>query len=180
MPQGTNQPSNHCSVNNTGTTDCAGHRASCSTNRPLSISAEFASTTGRILASDINNLRENIRAEVARYNLHRSFSVAERQASGYTSGVTLIGSGQINDFELMAQQVNNVNEPVGTNYGVLTDPADFTTASNQYIATEQIRVTHWTAIQDKYNTMRTDCICNADCACNAVCNCHNDCSCNYA
>jgi len=170
----------NCNQHGTGTTTCSGHRASCSTNRTLGVSGEFASTSGRILASDVNNLRENIRAEVARYNLHRSFNVADRQPGGYTAGATLIDNGHINDFELMAQQVNNVNEPVGTNYAVLTDPADFNTAANQYQAGAPISVTHWTTIRDKYNTMRTDCICNADCSCNLVCACHNDCGCNYS
>jgi hypothetical protein len=171
----------HCSNHGTGTTTCSGHRASCSTNRTLSVSGEFASTSGRILASDVNNLRESIRAEVARYNLHRSFTnISQRQGSGYTAGATLIDNSHINDFELMAQQVNNVNEPVGTNYAVLTDPADFNTAANQYQAGAPISVTHWTTIRDKYNTMRTDCICNSDCSCNLVCACHNDCGCNYS
>jgi len=171
----------HCQEHGTGTTTCSGHRASCSTNRALSVSGEFASTSGRILASDINNLRQSIRDEVARYNLHRSFTnISQRQGTAYTAGVTLIDNSHINDFESMAQEVNNVNEPVGTNFGVLTDPADFNTAANSYNAGTNINVTHWNTIRNKYDTMRTDCICNSDCSCNLVCSCHNDCGCNYA
>jgi hypothetical protein len=134
----------------------------------------------RILASDVNALRENIRAEVARYNLHRSFMVADRQQTAVVAGSTVISTNQINDFELMAQQVNNVNEPVGTTPAVLSDPADFTTAANSYSQGAIIAGSHWATLIDKYNVMRTDCICNSDCACNAVCNCHNNCDCNYS
>jgi hypothetical protein len=94
----------------------------------------------------------------------------------------------------MAQQVNNVNEPFVPNTqppapspGVndpgpapLSDPADATTAPNSYGDGARIDFTHWNALNDKYNIMRTDCICNADCACNLVCSCHNNCGCNYS
>jgi hypothetical protein len=167
----------HCSEHGTGTTTCAGHRASCSTNRQLT----FTSYTqnGLIRAEDVNALRTAIRDEVARYNLHRSFDVTQRQATAYTTS-TQVSSAHINDMETMSQQVNNVNEPVGTSYAVLTDPADATTAPNSYSANSRIDFSHWNTLLSKYNTMRQDCICNADCACNLVCSCHNDCGCNYS
>lgn len=167
----------HCSNHGTGTSSCSGHRASCSTNRQVG----FASlvTNGLIRADDVNTLKNSIRAEVARYNQHRSFGVADRQASNYGS-TTRIDNSHINDMELMAQQVNNVNEPVGTSFANLTDPADDTTAANSYAGGAKIDFAHWNTLLAKYNTMRQDCICNSDCACNLVCSCHNDCGCNYS
>jgi hypothetical protein len=174
-----------CNLNSSGTTTCSNHRGACSTNRPLSPSAEFALTTGRVRADDIENLRANIRDELARYQLHStSFGaafggVAQRQPTGFNSS-TIISAAQINDLELMVQQTNNVNEPVGSTAAVFTDPADATTAANSYSAGSLIDDAHWIALRDKYNIMRQDCICNSDCTCNAVCNCHRDCGCNYS
>ena len=174
-----------CNLNSSGTTTCSNHRGGCPTNRPLSSSTEFAVTTGRVRADDIENLRANIRDELARYQLHStSFGatfagVAQRQPGGYNSS-TVISAAQINDLELMVQQTNNVNEPVGTTPAVFTDPADAGTAANSYSSGQLVDDAHWIALRDKYNIMRQDCICNSDCTCNAVCNCHRDCGCNYS
>ena len=167
----------HCSNHGTGTSTCSGHRASCAANRQVS----FTSYTqnGLIRASDINTLRTAIRAEVARYNLHRSFSVTQRQGTAYGT-TTLINKDHINDMETMAQQVNNVNEPVGTSFAVLTNPPNATTAPNSYATGARVNFSHWNTLLSKYTTMRQDCICNSDCACNLVCSCHNDCGCNYS
>jgi hypothetical protein len=169
-----------CNQNSTGTTTCGNHRAACSTNRALEPSTEFGITTGRIRQSDIEDLRSKIVQELERYRLHVSFGgVPLRQTSGYTT-TTLIDNTHINEMELMAQQTNNVNEPVGSNYAEYIDPPDATTPSNSYNDGETMRATHWTTLRDKYNIMRQDCICNSDCTCNAVCNCHRDCGCNYS
>jgi len=167
----------HCSNHGTGTSTCGSHRASCSTNRALSFTSGEAG--GLIRASDVNALRAAIRAEVARYNLHRSFNVSSRQGTAYNSS-TKVDNSHINDMEIMAQQVNNVREPVGSNFAVLTDPADATTAANSYGGGQQISFTHWATLVEKYDNMRQDCICNSDCACNLVCSCHNNCGCNYS
>ena len=174
-----------CNQNSSGTTTCSNHRGGCSTNRPLSPSTEFAVTTGRVTAADIEDLRANIRNELSRYQLHSSgfgatFSgVALRQGSAFNSSTT-ISAAHINDMELMTQETNNVNEPVGANYASYTNPADATGGNNSYSAGQVVSTGHWTALRDKYNIMRQDCICNSDCTCNAVCNCHNDCGCNYS
>lgn len=168
----------HCSNHGTGTTTCAGHRASCAANREISF--ESLANGGLIRASDIDSLRASIRDEVARYNLHRSFSVTARQATAYTAGVTRVDNTHVNDMEIMAQQVNNVNEPVGTSFATLTDPANDTTAANSYAVGARVDFAHWNTLLSKYTTMRQDCICNSDCSCNQVCSCHNDCGCNYS
>ena len=174
-----------CNLNSSGTTTCSNHRPGCSTNRPLASSTEFAVTTGRVRQSDIEDLRTKIRDELARYQQHSTsfgatFSgVTLRQPGAYTTGTT-VSAAHINDLELMVQQTNNVNEPVGTTAAVFTNPADATTAANSYSAGALIDDGHWTTLRDKYNIMRQDCICNSDCTCNAVCNCHRDCGCNYS
>ena len=69
-----------CNLNSSGTTTCSNHRGGCPTNRPLSSSTEFAVTTGRVRADDIENLRANIRDELARYQLHSTSFGAEKLA----------------------------------------------------------------------------------------------------
>lgn len=168
----------HCTNHGTGTTTCSNHRATCSTNRALTLSGEFGVTTGRIRQSDVENLRTNIRAEVTRYNLHAEFNITLRQATAYTTS-TLVDNAHINDMETMVQQVDNVRERIGINYATFSYPADATTAANSY-SNVTIEDGHWTTLRDKYNAIRTDCICNSDCSCNLVCSCHNNCGCNYS
>jgi hypothetical protein len=168
----------HCSNHGTGTSTCAGHRASCATNRPVSFSQ--GTPGGTITSGDVNALRVAIRDELSRYRQHRSFTgVALRQGTAYTSA-SVIDNSHINELELMAQQTNNVVEPVGTSFGVLTDPPDSGAAANAYADAQTTTFSHWNTLVAKYDVMRQDCICNADCACNLVCACHNDCGCNYS
>jgi len=174
-----------CNLNSSGTTTCSNHRGGCSTNRPLASSTEFAVTSGRVTQADIEDLRSKINAELDRYKQHGSpfgptfAGVANRQTGAFSTS-TVISAAQINDLELMVQQTNNVNEPVGSTAAVYTDPADATTPANSYSSGQIISTSHWIALRDKYNIMRQDCICNSDCTCNAVCNCHRDCGCNYS
>lgn len=149
----------HCTNHGTGTTTCASHRATCATNRPLSLSAEFGVTTGRILASDINNLRENIRAELLRWD-DKYGPYTYYQAVAYVAGSTLVDNTHINDMDNMVAQI----------IGGLTTYSDGIS-----ITTGQ-----WDNLRNRYDVMRTACICNSDCACNLVCTCHNDCGCNYS
>lgn len=176
-----------CNLNSSGTTTCSNHRGACSTNRPLAPSTEFAVTTGRVTAADIEDMRSKINAELTRYKQHTTnggtvnhFSgVANRQTSAFDTN-TIISAAHINDMELMVQQTNNVTEPVGSTAAVYTNPADATTPANSYSSGAIVSTGHWTTLRDKYNIMRQDCICNSDCTCNAVCNCHRDCGCNYS
>jgi len=169
----------HCSEHGTGTTTCSEHRASCSTNRALSASGEFGITTGRIRADDINNLRTSIRDEITRYNLHRSFAVGITQDTAYGAS-TLVDNSHVNDLQQMVQSATNVNEPVGSSYASLPDPADAITSANSYAQGAVMNTGDWTSLRDKYNILRQDCICNSDCSCNLVCSCHNNCGCNYS
>jgi hypothetical protein len=168
----------HCTNHGTGTTTCAGHRASCATNRPL-VSSSFATAGQTITAQDIDNLKTLINAEITRYRQHSSFSTAT-QSSSTISNAQLIVNSHINEFSSVVQSINNITEPVGTSFAVRTNPPDLTTPAQTYSKQSTIEDTDWSGLRDRYNTMRQDCICNADCACNLVCNCHNDCGCNYS
>jgi hypothetical protein len=169
---------------------CVGNRAACDTNAPVALSGNFAVAGGLITAADINTLKNAIRKELENYAKHRSFANAGAMTSAYNSygssgadhgaGVTDINDLHINDYETITQQVNNVVEPVGSNYAVLTEQADNTTAPNSYAQGNLVEDTHWSVLLAKYNTMRQDCICNSDCACNLVCSCNGNCGCNYS
>jgi hypothetical protein len=169
---------------------CTGNRAPCSTNAPIALSGNFAVAGGLITAADINTLKNAIRSELARYSQHRSFANAGDMASAYNSSgssgadhganVTVIDNRHINDYETIVQRVNNVVEPVGTSFAVLTEQPDATTSPNSYADGVLIDDTHWSVLLAKYNTMRQDCICNSDCACNLVCSCNGNCGCNYS
>jgi hypothetical protein len=169
---------------------CTGNRAACSTNAPVALSGNFAVAGGLITAADINTLKNAIRKELENYAKHRSFANAGAMASAYNSygssgadhgaGVTDINDLHINDYETIVQQVNNVVEPIGSNYAVLTEQPDNTTARNSYAQGNLVEDTHWSVLLAKYNTMRQDCICNSDCACNLVCSCNGNCGCNYS
>ncbi len=177
----------YCNQNSTGTTTCYQHRAACAANRPLASSTEFAISTGRVTAADIEDLRTKITDELTRYKTHLTnsntinhFGGISYQAQTAINSSRLIYAADINGMESMVTATNNVNEPVGSNYAAYTNPADGTTAPNSYSAGGGITASHWTTLRDKYNIMRQDCICNSDCTCNAVCNCHRDCGCNYS
>lgn len=171
-------PDAHCTSHGTGTTTCAGHRASCATNNAFS-SASFATLGQTITVADINALKTAINNEVARYKQHASFSTVGSSTSTI-SNTQLIDNAHINDFSSVIQSVNNVTEPVGSSYAVITNDPDLTTPAQTYSEGATIEDTDWSGLKSKYDIMRQDCICNSDCACNLVCSCHNDCGCNYS
>jgi len=148
----------HCTNHGTGTTTCSNHRGSCSTNRPLSVSGEFASSSGRILASDIDNIRQNIRNELSVWN-NKYPGYTWYEGTAYNTN-TIIDNNHINYMDNMIAQI------VG-GWTTYADGATVTTGQ-------------WSNLSARYNVMRTSCICNSDCACNLVCACHNDCGCNYS
>lgn len=148
----------HCTNHGTGTTTCSNHRGTCSTNRPLSVSGEFASSSGRILASDIDNIRQNIRNELTVWN-NKYPGYTWYEGTAYDTN-TLVNNDHINYMDNMVAQI----------IGGWTTYANDTT-----ITTGQ-----WSNLSARYDSMRTSCICNSDCSCNLVCACHNDCGCNYS
>lgn len=150
----------HCTNHGTGTTTCSQHRASCATNRPLSVTADFGVTGRTIRGSDVENLRVNIRAEMSRWNLHANYNYTLKQAAA-------VSAGQVMDDTVPEALDNMVKQMNGGTY--------FTDLNGLLIDD-----THWSSIKNTYNTIRQNCICNADCACNNVCACHNDCACNYS
>ena len=148
----------HCSYHNKGTTTCSGHRAVCATNRQLSVSSDFGVEGKPIRASDINNLRDNIRNELARWDVKYG-PYNYYQSDAYVAGATKIDNTQINQLENMVAQIKGGGASYGD--GALIDN------------------THWANLAARYNVMRQDCICNSDCSCNAICACYNDCGCHY-
>lgn len=154
------QPSNYCQDHGTGTTTCSNHRASCATNRTLSLSSDYG-VPGRVVrASDIENVRVNIRAELARWNLHAGYNFSILQPGSITSGLAIDDT-----------HVENLISMINSAYGGGT----FGDLQGDLIEDGQ-----WDTIRDRYNVLRQNCICNSDCACNNVCACHNDCGCNYS
>ena len=148
----------HCTDHGTGTTTCVDHRATCDTNRPLTLSGDFGVAGGVVYASDIENLRSNIRAELERWDLKYG-PYTYYQPDAYASGLG------IDDV-----QADQLDDMIGQVLGGASD----------YPEGGLVEDTNWTNIRDRYNTLRTSCICNSDCACNLVCSCHNDCGCNYS
>lgn len=168
----------HCSYHDTGTTTCSGHRTSCSTNRAISLSAEFADeNTGRILATDVETLRANIRNEVDRWNLHPAYNVSLQVPGGIATSDDITDE-TVEGLRKMLADLTAVPPYVDDN-DPGSDPAtisEFTDKDQQPIDDQD-----WAAgIYDVYEQIRQNCICNADCSCNAVCACHNDCGCNYS
>ena len=199
----------HCSQHGTGTSSCAGHRPPCGTNNALPVSGNYANPGSLITASDINTLKNYIRIEAARYSSHRSFANygpgswigwlyvnAGRLQADHQAGVTVIDDLHANDYAMAVHRLNNVFEPNGSSYGVLpgiqpntvgvsgglyiTEGQDPAGAYGEASAGQIIPASHWANIRARYDTVRTECICNSDCACNLVCACHNDCGCNYS
>ena len=158
----------HCSYHGTGTTTCSFHRGSCPTNRTFAPSGDFGVQGGIIRASDIELLRQNIRAEIQTYNLHANYEFPLSEASAISSGQA-IDNVQINNFEKMTFDGN------GASGGVQPQPDQSSYADGSLIDDG-----NWSSLLQKYNFLRQDCICNSDCACNLVCACHNDCGCNYS
>lgn len=151
----------HCTNHNTGTTTCVGHRGACATNRPLSVSGDFGVHGARIRASDANNVRANIRNELARWNQHAWYNFTLRQASGYGVG-TVVTDVQVEELRMMVADVKSLSYFSDRN-GLPIENIDWSTG-----------------IRSVYDDLRNDCICNTDCSCNAICACHNDCGCNYS
>lgn len=150
----------YCNAYGTGTTTCVSNRAACATNRPLSLSGEF--TAGRVLASDIENLRANIQAEIATYDLHANYGPYNLLENASFAAGNRVYASQYNNLQTMVNYVS------GAAYTAMT------------AGSSTIAGTYWQDLRNRYDTLRQDCICNADCSCNAVCACHNDCGCNYS
>lgn len=149
-----------CNNFGTGTSTCSGHRGSCGSNRQLSSSGDFAVQGGRVRRSDIEDLRQKIRAELSAYNAHVWYNYTLRQPSP-------ISVGQ----DITDNEVEDLNQMVTDVYGgvPLTDRNGLPIDDNDWGPN----------IRDKYNVIRQNCICNSDCSCNNICSCHNNCGCFY-
>jgi hypothetical protein len=152
----------HCTNHGTGFSTCSGHRASCSTNRTLT--GLSISTGTNIVASQIEHLRSQIRAELTAWNQHSTHNFTLRESTGYTAAYTITDD----HVENLMQMVSDVHGSSGH--------------SDKNLQT--IQDTDWNNVTQsvvvKYNIIRQNCICNSDCSCNNICSCHNDCGCNYS
>lgn len=165
----------YCNSHSTGTASCAGHRLPCPTNRQASVdnlSAGFGVIGGAVLASDIESLRANIRDELAAWDVRYPGRIYY-QASAYIAGSTPIQAAHVTELDNMTGQRSDAD--------VYTPPSD-----GDYSAPgAEILDDHWWAgvadsLKERYNLMRSNCICNTDCSCNAICACYGDCGCNYS
>lgn len=158
----------HCDNHGTGTSTCSYHRPECPANRPFYPSGDFGVQGGLIRASDIELLRQNIRDEIATYNLHANYEYTLSEPNPVNAG-NVIDNNQINNFEQMVFDGN------GASGGVQPQPGQAYYGDGALVDDG-----NWSSLLTKYNYLRQDCICNSDCACNLVCACHNDCGCNYS
>lgn len=149
----------HCQDHGTGTTTCVNHRATCAANRILSWGD--AVQGGTIYASQIEELRSKLVAEIDTYNAHANYNYAKYGV--VTSGVS---SGQV-----ITNEVFN---------GIRDTESQITGVTGVNYDGELIEDSEWDNLISAYSIIRTNCICNSDCSCNNVCVCHGDCGCNYS
>lgn len=152
----------HRSNENAGTTLCSGHRAACPSHAPISWTD--AIQTGIIYASQVEELRQAIRAEVARWNVGnptypRNIPLTEPDAVAAGQPIT---NETYNNLSTMVYRLNG-STPILKN-----DTSDLVDDAN------------WDALITQYNLVRQNCMCNSDCSCNAICACYGDCGCNYS
>ena len=178
-------PFNQSNTSN-GNTGCNQHRDACSTNRATSLSSSFGVSGQAIYASDIENLRANIIAEIGRWN---DWNSNNRSANYTVSNPGTISGGQA----INHTNINNLNDSLAAivNYTATSTDGegggwtitDNGKESNPNIGRNSgntIDPGGWNAILSAYNTLRQDCICNSDCHCNTVCTCYGNCGCNYS
>lgn len=150
-----------CNSHNTGTSTCAGHRAACSTNRTISWYTSPRDITGdTITAAKVEEVRADIRAELARWNQHSSYNGTLREPSTIVPGATITN-----------ETFNNLDLMIGYMYGsYLADEVDGNIVGDD----------EWENLLNRYNSVRDNCICNSDCSCNSICSCYGNCGCNYS
>lgn len=143
-----------------GTTTCAGHRGACASNRVPDLGTDVPNG-GIIYASDIEDLRTNIRAEIDSWNAHALYNYTKRQAGAIAKGAA-IADDHFNNLRSMVNEMNGSSISAVNSTTLIRD-------DNQ-----------WDDILSNYNTIRQNCICNTDCSCNTICSCYGDCGCNYS
>jgi hypothetical protein len=175
---------NHDPNKSTGNTGCNQHRDACPSNRATSLSGSYGQSGQTIYASDVNNLLENIYAEISRWNdwnyANRSSSYSTSQGGVSTNDVinhsiiTSINANLATIINFTASSDADGNNWSITNNGAEADPGQSKNSGDTIIPST------WIALLNAYNTMRQDCICNSDCHCNTVCTCYGNCDCNYS
>jgi len=172
-----------CNGHGTGTQTCSNHRGSCPTNRVLN--SFGISTSDTLVAAELEHMRVQIRAELARWNQHSlyNFSITGATALGST---TLIDDNHVEEQMQMVSDVHGSNKSVNQGIPGVQPVGDVAGSGSHHSDRDGLLIedTDWgiaaESVRIKYNTIRQNCICNSDCSCNAVCACHNDCGCHYS
>lgn len=190
----------HCNSHGTGAASCAGHRAACPSNQELS-TAQLPTTGnnrfaqyGKVTAAHINELKNKVDTEVRRVNEWLSANptraagpiIGRRLDTNSTPNLSPGDKIKASEYNSVAESINDiagVRFPISGNLNSITsyttNRTNFAAEDLESVGDKIVFSGDWAELANKYNMVRTDCICNADCACNAVCACHNDCGCNY-
>jgi hypothetical protein len=188
----------HCTNHSTGTSTCAGHRPQNSSVSPV---VGAVGVGAPVYAWQIESLRDAIRIEIARWQVHAYYSGVTSNAYYSTISTQSSAVGQKIDEMISLPTVNSEDEalmivggPGSPGASTFGNPSAFPPAATvglapdvspplinyNFVEGNKITMNDYQSILNNYMNLREDCICNSDCNCNAVCACHNDCGCNYS
>ena len=145
----------HCTNHFAG---CSYHRPPCPSNRPLMSGQPTQGT--RVQAVHVENLRQNIQAEISLYRSNPNYAWVPMEAN--------VAAGDFVDENDMWTELDRMMDRV------LGWSGDLPNQYGQYLTWVQ-----YVALCNEYEYVRTNCICHADLG-TQVCTCHNDCGCHYS
>lgn len=145
-------------TNNCYSNVCTNNRASCASNRIVSLSNVVA---GNIIGADIEILRSATFDELTRWNLNPTFNFPKTAVNPQVSG-NLITALEFNKL---------INDLSSTGHGTTANVSAGAIITASKLASDMLTL---------YNSLRTDCVCNSDCGANSICACHGNCGCNYS
>ncbi len=180
----------YCNYHNTGLTTCAGHRVGCNTNR--AIGWNDAVQSGAIYASQVEELRSAIVAEISRWKTHPWYAgIAVTETTAITAGTPI-----------KASTFNNLNNMLIAAYGAVQSVTPSAVGGTTVVANsgapawDSVNISNypsigvastglvddwnWDTLITQYDIVRKNCICNTDCSCNSICACYGNCGCNYS
>lgn len=172
----------HCNNHGLGTSTCNNHRTANAGGAYGSGGAwvNTISPGQSINASTVDNLRNQIRAEITRWNSHRSYDPETGTTSRYYFLTNPGDNTSVGNF------VNpSASDSIHSKVNTATDHSRSAPPPNES-GTETVNrgnflnAANFNRMVQEYREMKADCICNSDCSCNNVCACHNDCGCNYS
>lgn len=121
-----------------------------------------------ISASDVNIIKNKVRALVTKYNDNTTFiearggKVPKRVLSDVLGNSGLIDDATFNDTNTMVSDMGGGKVPTQFEGDVIS-------------ATDE-----WSDLINSFNILCSNCVCNTDCSCNTVCSVVSDCGCNYS